>query len=238
MPHQFQPGRENEPSDAACFVQVSSNCSSVDQDDNPFPQPHPVATQHGVITTDLDTLHSPAGRDDGPSLSHEGSAARSAEDTIIISSDPEVSVLEDSAEESDVDKGEPTENHSPKHERGTNYRYYSSSRTQRALASADINQDPVGSKQHRRQLAAPSSKPLSTRRHGRQSQARARPPDREQTAAYDADVDVLLPQPRRILLPRTQYGRSRRIATPTTADLPLVAVTMRGDCHFIHRKEK
>lgn len=247
MPHQFQPDRGNESSDAACFVQVASNCGSVDRGglpSNPFPRPHLVATQHGVMASDPDAVHNPVGVDDSSALSHATSAGPSAKETIIILSDPEDSIFENSAEGSDVDNGELAKNGSPRPKRrmGANYKAYLSSRMRLALASTDINQDvSVGPKQHQRELSTASSKPLSTRRYLRRSQGSTRPPEREQSAAYPddgGDIDISLPQPRRIPLPRTQYGRSRRIVIPATVDFPLVAVTMRGDCHFIHRKEK
>lgn len=247
MPHQFQPGRGNESNDAACFVQVASNCGCVDQEglpSNPSPRPHLVATQHGVIASDPDAVHNPVGVDDGSTLLYANLAAPSAKETIIILSDPEDSTFENSAEGSDEDDGELVENDSPQSRRrmGANHRAYSSSRMRPALASADINQDvSVGPKQHQRHLSGASSKPLSTRRYLRRSQGSSRSPEREQTAVYPddgGDIDISLSQPKRIPLPRTQYGRSRRIAIPATVDLPLVAVTMRGDCHFIHRKEK
>ncbi|KAF9221858.1 hypothetical protein BS17DRAFT_218538 [Gyrodon lividus] len=43
---------------------------------------------------------------------------------------------------------------------------------------------------------------------------------------------------RRVPLPKTNYGRSRRLLMPESMHLPFVAVTMRGDCHFIERKKK
>ena len=46
------------------------------------------------------------------------------------------------------------------------------------------------------------------------------------------------PQLKRVPLPKTDHGRPRRLLMPESADLPLVAVTMRGDCHFIERKKK
>ena len=46
------------------------------------------------------------------------------------------------------------------------------------------------------------------------------------------------PQLTRVPLPKTDHGRARRLLMPESAELPLVAVTMRGDCHFIERKEK
>lgn len=241
------PGRGNESNDAACFVQVASNCGCVDQEglpSNPSPRPHLVATQHGVIASDPDAVHNPVGVDDGSTLLYANLAAPSAKETIIILSDPEDSTFENSAEGSDEDDGELVENDSPQSRRrmGANHRAYSSSRMRPALASADINQDvSVGPKQHQRHLSGASSKPLSTRRYLRRSQGSSRSPEREQTAVYPddgGDIDISLSQPKRIPLPRTQYGRSRRIAIPATVDLPLVAVTMRGDCHFIHRKEK
>ncbi|KAF9246944.1 hypothetical protein BU15DRAFT_38800, partial [Melanogaster broomeanus] len=42
----------------------------------------------------------------------------------------------------------------------------------------------------------------------------------------------------RVPLPNTVYGRSRRLLIPESIHLPFVAVTMRGDCHFIERKKK
>ncbi|KAI9574957.1 hypothetical protein HD554DRAFT_2010711 [Boletus coccyginus] len=46
------------------------------------------------------------------------------------------------------------------------------------------------------------------------------------------------PQLKRVPLPKTDHGRPRRLLMPESVDLPLVAVTMRGDCHFIERKKK
>ncbi|KAG6378452.1 hypothetical protein JVT61DRAFT_12707 [Boletus reticuloceps] len=46
------------------------------------------------------------------------------------------------------------------------------------------------------------------------------------------------PHLKRVSLPKTDHGRARRLLIPDSADLPLVAVTMRGDCHFIERKKK
>lgn len=46
------------------------------------------------------------------------------------------------------------------------------------------------------------------------------------------------PQLKRVFLPKTDHGRARRLLMPESADLALVAVTMRGDCHFIERKKK
>lgn len=46
------------------------------------------------------------------------------------------------------------------------------------------------------------------------------------------------PQLKRVALPKTDHGRARRLLMPESVDLPLVAITMRGDCHFIERKKK
>ncbi|KAL4076016.1 hypothetical protein V8B97DRAFT_1913685 [Scleroderma yunnanense] len=171
-------------------------------------------------------------------------AAPSDKDIIIISSDPEDSTFEDevSNEASNADDGKLTENDSPRTKRSRENDRTHSSRTRFALPSTDTNQDALEcSKQHQGQPSAPFAKPPSTRRLSRRSQARESAPERRQTTAdaeNNPDAHVSQPQPKRIPLPRTQYGRSRRIATPATIDLPLVAVTMRGDCHFIHKKEK
>jgi hypothetical protein len=54
----------------------------------------------------------------------------------------------------------------------------------------------------------------------------------------ELDCPASDPQLKRVLLPKTEHGRARRLLMPESADLPLVAVTMRGDCHFIERKKK
>lgn len=54
----------------------------------------------------------------------------------------------------------------------------------------------------------------------------------------ESDCQASDPQLKRVHLPKTDYGRARRLLVPESADLPLVAVTMRGDCHFIERKKK
>ncbi|KAH7920265.1 hypothetical protein BV22DRAFT_1040024 [Leucogyrophana mollusca] len=45
------------------------------------------------------------------------------------------------------------------------------------------------------------------------------------------------PTMKKVPLPKTPYGRSRRILVPASDDLPLATVTMRGDLQFIDRKE-
>lgn len=54
----------------------------------------------------------------------------------------------------------------------------------------------------------------------------------------ESDFQASDPQLKRVSLPKTNHGRARRLLIPGSADLPLVAVTMRGDCHFIERKKK
>ncbi|KAF8845685.1 hypothetical protein BDN67DRAFT_1006953 [Paxillus ammoniavirescens] len=62
------------------------------------------------------------------------------------------------------------------------------------------------------------------------------------STSSDSDDDVggqpSEAQCKRVPLPKTDYGRSRRLLIPESTHLPLVAVTMRGDCHFIERKKK
>ena len=54
----------------------------------------------------------------------------------------------------------------------------------------------------------------------------------------ESDLQTSDLQLKRVPLPKTEHGRARRLLVPDSVDLPLVAVTMRGDCHFIERKEK
>lgn len=54
----------------------------------------------------------------------------------------------------------------------------------------------------------------------------------------ESDCRASDPQLKRVPLPKTEHGRARRLLMPESAELPLVAVTMRGDCHFIQRKGK
>lgn len=54
----------------------------------------------------------------------------------------------------------------------------------------------------------------------------------------ELDCPASDPELKRIPLPKTDHGRPRRLLMPESDDLPLVAVSMRGDCHFIERKKK
>lgn len=54
----------------------------------------------------------------------------------------------------------------------------------------------------------------------------------------ETDFQVSDPQLKRVPLPKTAHGRARRLLKPDSTDLPLIAITMRGDCHFIERKKK
>ncbi|KAF8138183.1 hypothetical protein EV363DRAFT_1393650 [Boletus edulis] len=60
----------------------------------------------------------------------------------------------------------------------------------------------------------------------------------EQSPAESEEEPASDPHLKRVSLPKTDHGRARRLLMPESADLPLVAVTMRGDCHFIERKKK
>lgn len=65
----------------------------------------------------------------------------------------------------------------------------------------------------------------------------------EQPRAHDhrnGDIQILcnLHKRMRIPLPRKQCDWSRRIPVAGLTDLPLVAVTMRGDFYFVHSKQK
>ncbi|KAG9317205.1 hypothetical protein JVU11DRAFT_1398 [Chiua virens] len=77
------------------------------------------------------------------------------------------------------------------------------------------------------------------------SQKQARKDLREDTPAItssesdeELECQASDPQVKRVPLPKTVHGRPRRLLMPNSAELPLVAVTMRGDCHFIERKKK
>lgn len=47
-----------------------------------------------------------------------------------------------------------------------------------------------------------------------------------------------LPALKRVPLPKTPYGRSRRLLIPASDNLPLVAISMRADAQFINRRDQ
>lgn len=49
---------------------------------------------------------------------------------------------------------------------------------------------------------------------------------------------VRLPALKRVPLPKTPYGRSRRLLIPASDNLPLVAISMRADAQFINRRDQ
>lgn len=54
-----------------------------------------------------------------------------------------------------------------------------------------------------------------------------------------ADQEVVrLPVLKRVPLPKTPYGRSRRLLIPASDNLPLVAISMRADAQFINRQDQ
>ncbi|KAG2077604.1 hypothetical protein BDR04DRAFT_556971 [Suillus decipiens] len=54
-----------------------------------------------------------------------------------------------------------------------------------------------------------------------------------------ADQEVVrLPALKRVPLPKTPYGRSRRLLIPASDNLPLVAISMRADAQFINRRDQ
>lgn len=54
-----------------------------------------------------------------------------------------------------------------------------------------------------------------------------------------ADQEVVrLPVLKRVPLPKTPYGRSRRLLIPASDNLPLVAISMRADAQFINRRDQ
>ncbi|KAG0705477.1 hypothetical protein DFH29DRAFT_799969 [Suillus ampliporus] len=57
-----------------------------------------------------------------------------------------------------------------------------------------------------------------------------------ESSRSDSEQDVVgLPTIKRVALPKTPYGRSRRLLIPASDNLPLAAITMRADVQFINR---
>lgn len=62
-------------------------------------------------------------------------------------------------------------------------------------------------------------------------------PSNSSTAGSNQDNGLSLPV-KRVPLPKTPYGRSRRLLIPVSGNLPLAAITMRADVQFIDRREQ
>ncbi|KAG2146638.1 hypothetical protein DEU56DRAFT_785604 [Suillus clintonianus] len=56
-------------------------------------------------------------------------------------------------------------------------------------------------------------------------------------SSSDQEV-VRLPLLKRVPLPKTPHGRSRRLLIPASDSLPLAAISMRADAQFIHRQDQ
>jgi len=54
----------------------------------------------------------------------------------------------------------------------------------------------------------------------------------------DQDIGSSTLSIKRVPLPRTPYGRSRRLLIPVSDNLPLAAITMRADVQFIDRRRQ
>ncbi|OJA20905.1 hypothetical protein AZE42_00872 [Rhizopogon vesiculosus] len=54
----------------------------------------------------------------------------------------------------------------------------------------------------------------------------------------DQDIGLSTLPMKRVPLPKTPYGRSRRLLVPDSDNLPLAAITMRADVQFIDRRER
>lgn len=80
--------------------------------------------------------------------------------------------------------------------------------------------------------------PGASQKQGRKEFPDEAPAITSSESEEELDCPASDPQLKRVPLPKTDHGRPRRLLMPESADLPLVAVTMRGDCHFIERKKK
>ncbi|KAH0839659.1 hypothetical protein J3R83DRAFT_578 [Lanmaoa asiatica] len=81
-------------------------------------------------------------------------------------------------------------------------------------------------------------RPVATRKQGRKERLEETPAITSSESDEELECRASDPQLKRVPLPKTEHGRARRLLIPESGGLPLVAVTMRGDCHFIERKEK
>lgn len=141
------------------------------------------------------------------------------------------------------------------------HRFYGNSEADGADKRVDSAEDMDGNRRHVKPPCLPSLQPIRKLRAGRK---RRGDPDRDRTivapgiskmqgrkeflkeapAITSSESEEELsypasdPQLKRVPLPKTDHGRPRRLLMPESVDLPLVAVTMRGDCHFIERKKK
>ncbi|KAG1780185.1 hypothetical protein EV702DRAFT_964369 [Suillus placidus] len=76
-------------------------------------------------------------------------------------------------------------------------------------------------------------------RHGSAGSLRRSQRATSLSSESSADQEVIrLPALKRVPLPKTPYGRSRRLLIPASDDLPLVAISMRADAQFINRRDQ
>jgi hypothetical protein len=78
-------------------------------------------------------------------------------------------------------------------------------------------------------------------RHGRAVSLQSRRLQRASSLSSESSEDqevVRLPALKRVPLPKTPYGRSRRLLIPASDNLPLVAISMRADAQFINRRDQ
>ncbi|KAG1874622.1 hypothetical protein DFJ58DRAFT_650321 [Suillus subalutaceus] len=78
-------------------------------------------------------------------------------------------------------------------------------------------------------------------RHGSTLSLQSRRSQRASSLSSESSTDqevVRLPALKRVPLPKTPYGRSRRLLIPASDNLPLVAISMRADAQFISRRDQ
>ncbi|KAG2043040.1 hypothetical protein BDR03DRAFT_853239 [Suillus americanus] len=78
-------------------------------------------------------------------------------------------------------------------------------------------------------------------RHGSALSLQSRRSQRASSLSSESSADqevVRLPALKRVPLPKTPYGRSRRLLIPASDNLPLVAISMRADAQFINRRDQ
>lgn len=102
------------------------------------------------------------------------------------------------------------------------------------LARRKRRGDPEHDAPPERTIVAPGV----SKKQGRRKFHKEAPSITSSESEDELDCPASDPQLKRVPLPKTDHGRARRLVIPESADLPLVAVTMRGDCHFIERKRK
>jgi hypothetical protein len=119
---------------------------------------------------------------------------------------------------------------------GSDREFSAESACETDVSSSDVERSPLRKRQkiqpqqqHQREAKRPPNSGSAFRRPSRGHSES----DSSNEDGSRGSVDVI-----RRKLPKTQYGRPRRILVPANTDLPFVTLSMRADVQFFHRTEK